>query len=112
VALTTTLGGYVDHITARIAESLTGSAPTLTEAWYRYRVREAKGEQAAGALFGLDLSRQQVDRGAAFVRGVIEREGEDALARLWASVRNLPTPAEVDAPGLWLERIDLPDDET
>jgi hypothetical protein len=24
-------------------------------------------------------------------------------------VRNLPTPAEVDAPGLWLERIDLPD---
>jgi len=22
----------------------------------------------------------------------------------------LPTPAEVDAPGLWLERIDLPDD--
>lgn len=111
VALTTTLGGYVDHVTARIAENLTGSAPALTEAWYRYRVREAKGEQAAGALFGLDLARREVDRGAAFVRGVVERKGEDALARLWASDTNLPTPAEVDAPGLWLERIDLPAEE-
>jgi hypothetical protein len=30
------------------------------------------------------------------------------LARLWRTRRELPTPAEVDAPGLWLERIDLP----
>ena len=40
--------------------------------------------------------------------GVVERAGEESLARLWEPVRNLPTPAEVDAPGLWLERIDLP----
>ena len=29
------------------------------------------------------------------------------LARLWSGPHTLPTPAEVDAPGLWLERIDL-----
>jgi hypothetical protein len=28
---------------------------------------------------------------------------------LWRSARELPTPAEVEAPGLWLARIDLPD---
>jgi hypothetical protein len=28
---------------------------------------------------------------------------------LWVSERELPTPAELDAPGLWLARIDLPD---
>ncbi len=46
--------------------------------------------------------------GAAFVDGVVERAGAEGLARLWASADNLPTPAEVDAPGLWLARIDLP----
>jgi len=89
---------------------LTGSAGALSEAWYRYRTADAKGEQAAGGLFGLDLSRAQVDRGAAFVRGVLERSGEEGLSRLFAAPRNLPTPAEVDAPGLWLERIDLPEE--
>jgi putative hydrolase len=110
-ALTTALGGYVDHVTAAVAEHLTGSSGALREAWYRYRVADAKGEEAAGMLLGLDLGRSEVDRGADFVRGVVERAGEEGLARLWARARNLPTPAEVDAPGLWLERISLPDDE-
>jgi putative hydrolase len=111
VAVTTAVGAYVDHVTTTVAASLVGSPATLAEAWYRYRTADAAGEQAAGALFGLDLGRQQVDRGAAFVRGVVERAGEEGLARLWTSARTLPTPAELDAPGLWLERIDLPDDD-
>jgi putative hydrolase len=111
IAVTTALGGYVDHVTTQVAGSLVGSPAALTEAWYRYRTADAAGEQAAGALFGLDLGREQVDRGAAFVRGVVDRAGEDGLARLWSLARNLPTPAEVDAPGLWLERISLPDEE-
>ena len=110
-ALTTTLGAYVDHVTVGIAEHVTGSSGALREAWYRYRVADAKGEQAAGSLFGLDLGRAEVDRGADFVRGVVERAGDEGLARLWNAPRYLPTPAEVDAPGLWLERISLPDDE-
>src|SRR5271165_5813618 len=109
-ALTTALGGYVDHVTAQVAARLTGSSPVLTEAWYRYRVEDAKGDQAAATLFGLDIGRAEVDRGAAFVRGLVERAGEDELVRLWSEEANLPTPAEVDAPGLWLERINLPGD--
>ena len=110
-AITTAFGGYVDHVTGTIAASTTGSWAALGEAWYRYRIEDAKGEQAAGGLFGLDLSREQVDRGAAFTRGVLERAGEEGLARLWTSARTLPTPAELDAPGLWLERIDLPPED-
>ncbi len=41
---------------------------------------------------------------------MVERAGEEGLRRLWNGERELPTPAEVDAPGLWLARIDLPDD--
>ena len=50
-----------------------------------------------------------MDRGRAFVNGVVERAGEDALPRLWRDELDLPTPAEVDAPGLWLARIGLLD---
>ena len=48
--------------------------------------------------------------GAAFVAGVVERSGAEGLARLWEGGPMLPSPPEVDAPGLWLARIDLPDD--
>lgn len=109
VALTTVVAAYVDHVTRQLATTLTGAAAPLGEAWYRYRIEEAASEQAAGTLFGLDLTRAQVDRGAAFVRGVVERAGEEGLSRLWGDPRHLPTPPEVDAPGLWLERISLPE---
>ena len=58
-------------------------------------------------LLGLSLTRAQVGRGVAFVEGVIERAGEDGLSRLWTSAQALPTPAEVDAPGLWLARLEV-----
>ncbi|MDA8309286.1 MAG: zinc-dependent metalloprotease [Actinomycetota bacterium] len=109
IAVTTAVGAYVDHVTRALAKTLVGAAAPLGEAWYRYRIEESASEQAAGVLFGLDLTRHQVDRGAAFVRGVVERSGEEALRQLWDDVRHLPTPAELDAPGLWLERIALPE---
>jgi len=108
-AQTTAIGAYVDHITAGIAETLTSSPAALREAWYRYRIEEGKGEQAFAGLFGLNVGQDEVDRGRAFVTGVVERVGENALARLWGDELDLPTPAEVDAPGLWLARIGLLD---
>jgi putative hydrolase len=108
-AQTTAIGAYVDHVTSGIAATLTSAPSALNEAWYRYRVEDAKGEQAFTGLFGLDVGQVEVDRGAAFITGVVERAGEEALVRLWADEMDLPTPAEVDAPGLWLARIGLLD---
>ncbi len=108
-AQTTAIGAYVDHVTAGIAATLTSSPAALREAWYRYRIEEGKGEQAFAGLFGLNVGQDEVDRGRSFVTGVVERAGEDALARLWGDELDLPTPAEVDAPGLWLARIGLLD---
>jgi putative hydrolase len=108
-ALTTAIGAYVDHITAGIAATLTSSPAALREAWYRYRVEDGKGEQAFAGLFGLNVGQAEVDRGANFIDGVVERAGENALARMWSNEEDLPTPAEVDAPGLWLARIGLRD---
>ena len=52
-ALTTSIGAYVDHVTAGIAGTLTSSPAALREAWYRYRVEDTKGEQAFAGLFEL-----------------------------------------------------------
>ena len=91
-ALAVVIDAYADHIATLVGQKLVGSHSQLAEAWYRRRTERGKGEEAAGALFGLDLEQAQVDRGRAFVSGVVERAGEEGLARLWVSARNLPTP--------------------
>ena len=109
-ALTAVIVGYVDHVMDSIGAGLLQSYPMLTEALRRRRVEAAPSDRFVERLFGLELTQVQYERGTAFVEGVVERAGDGGLNRLWASVRTLPTPAEVDAPGLWLARIDLPEE--
>ena len=80
----------------------------VTEAIRRRRVEASTSDRFVERLFGLELTQDRYDRGAAFVDGVVERAGTEAIERLWRSADQLPTPAELDAPGLWLARIDLP----
>jgi len=107
--LTAVIEGYVDHVMDTTGHGLIGSYGQLTEALHRRRVEAGDGDRFAARLLGLELGRGQFERGGTFVRGVVERAGEEGLARLWHSERELPTPAELDAPGLWLARIDLPE---
>jgi putative hydrolase len=107
IAITTALLGYVEHVLDRAGERLLGGRTALAEAWRRRQVDRENADRSAELLVGLDLSPAQADRGSQFVQGVLERAGEEGLARLWSAAHTLPTPAEVDAPGLWLERITL-----
>jgi putative hydrolase len=109
-ALVVAVEGYVDHVLDQVGKGLIGSYGMLTEALRRRRVEATDGDRFVQRLLGLELGRAQYDRGGAFVKGVLERAGEEGLRRLWESERELPTPAEVDAPGLWLARIDLPEE--
>jgi putative hydrolase len=108
-ALVCVIVGYVDHVLDTVGDKLIASNGMLTEALRRRRVEAADADRFVERLFGLGLTQAHVDRGAAFIDGVVERAGEDGLRRLWSAERLLPTPAELDAPGLWLARIDLPD---
>jgi uncharacterized protein (DUF2342 family) len=56
-------------------------------------------------LLGIRLGVEQVSRGKAFVQGVVDRGGEHALAPLLELPGSMPTPSEVDAPGLWIARV-------
>lgn len=107
-ALVAVIVGYVDHVMDVVGSPLIGSYSMLTEALRRRRVEAADADRFVERLLGLELTQPLYDRGAAFVDGVAERAGEEGLARLWSDPAHLPTPAEVDAPGLWLARIDLP----
>ena len=106
-ALVAALEGYVDHIMDRVGAELLGTHSRLAEALRRHRVETSESDRFVGRLLGLELTGEQYDRGAAFAAGVVERAGRDGLRRLFSHPNNLPTPAEVDAAGLWLARIDL-----
>jgi putative hydrolase len=108
-ALVAVIVGYVDHVMDQIGSAgLFGAYGQLTEALRRRRVEAGEADRFVERLLGLELTQSQYDRGRSFVEGVVERAGTDALGRLWQDDRALPTPAEIDAPGLWLARIDLP----
>jgi putative hydrolase len=109
-ALVAVVVGVVDHTMDTIGTSLMPAYWRITEAFRRHRVEADRADRFVERILGLNLTQAQYDRGSAFVSGVIERAGDAGLARLWADVMHLPTPAEVDAPGLWLARIDLPGD--
>jgi putative hydrolase len=108
-ALVCAIVGYVDHVMDQVAPGLIGDGGMLGEALRRRRVDAHPSDRFVERLFGLELTQAAYDRGSAFVAGIHDRAGADGLARLWESERTLPTPAEIDAPGLWLARIDLPE---
>lgn len=108
-ALVASIVGYVDHIVDAVGSSLLSNTTMISEAVRRRRVEADDSDRFVERLFGLELTQATYDRGAAFVAGIVERAGNDGLVRLWESDRTLPTPAEIEAPGLWLARIELPD---
>jgi putative hydrolase len=108
-ALVAVIVGFVDNTVDMVSVNLMSSSGRIAEAVRRRRVEAGTDDAFLERLLGLSLTRQQVERGVSFVQGVLERGGDAALGRLWTSARALPTPAEVDAPGLWLARLEVDD---
>ncbi|MEO6126438.1 MAG: zinc-dependent metalloprotease [Ilumatobacteraceae bacterium] len=100
--------GYVDFVVDAVTNRLIGGdAQRISEAVRRRRVETSPDDVFVERLLGLHLTRQQVERGRSFVNGVFERGGQVAVNQLLERPGSLPTPAEVDAPGLWMARLDI-----
>jgi len=107
-AATAAIVGYVDYMVDGVAARLIGGdALRIAEAVRRRRIEAAAEDVFIERLLGLQVTPPLVQRGKNFVGGVVDRAGEIALGRLFATANSLPTPAELDAPGLWLARIEL-----
>ena len=83
-----------------------GNALRIAEAVRRRRVETTASDSFVEQLLGIRLGEAQVARGKAFVQGVVDRAGDDGLRPCSSCADAVPTPAEVDAPGLWLARIE------
>ena len=99
--------GYTDVVVEVLGERMMTSHTRIDEALRRHRLYRGDSAAFVDRLLGLQLDRGHYDEGVAFSRGVVERGGIEQLNRLWSSVEMIPTRSELEAPGLWIARIDL-----
>jgi len=105
------LEGYADDVLRRVGTRLVPTFGRIHEALARHRIERGEATRFVEQLLGLTLEREDYELGAAFCAGVVERAGPEGLNQLWASPSMVPTKNELEAPGLWLARIDLDLDE-
>jgi putative hydrolase len=103
--------GWSDHMTDAVGSRVLGNPSRIAEAARRRRIESGDETVFVEKLLGLHINRQQVERGRNFVQGVIERMGEGGLAPLYISAANLPTLSELDAPGLWIARLEISEND-
>ncbi len=99
--------GVVDHVMSTVGPRVTGQPQVLAEALRRRRQGKDEDQRFAERMLGLSLGPNTREQGVAFIEGVIERSDPDTLAQLWNKKAGLPTPAEINAPGLWLARMEF-----
>ena len=98
--------GYTDWLVDAVAVRVVGGeALRIAEAVRRQRASASAEDTFVERLLGIRLGDDQVTRGKNFVQGIVDRVGEPGLARLLALPDSMPTPNEIDAPGLWIARV-------
>jgi putative hydrolase len=106
-ALVAVVVGYTDWIVDAVSVRVVGgSALRIAEAVRRRRVETSAADSFVERLLGIRLGEDQVARGKGFVQGVVDRAGDQGLRPLLERADAIPTPNEVDAPGLWLARLE------
>ena len=106
-ALVAAVLGFVENATMAACGRLMTGHPAIRDAMRARRIDASDPENFMEKLLGLNVNTATLERGEGFIAGIIERAGDAGLERLWADELDLPTPAEVDAPGLWLARIGI-----
>lgn len=100
--------GSVDYLVDAVAARVIGGdALRIAEAVRRRRFEASPDDLFVERLLGLQLTQEQVQRGKIFTAGVVDRVGEHGLVNFFAGEQPLPTPAELEAPGLWIARLEL-----
>ena len=104
-AVAVTIGAIdwvVDAVSVRI---IGGNALQIAEAVRRRRAETSPDDVFVERLLGIRLGAEQTARGKAFVQGVVDRAGENGLEPFFTDPAAVPTPNEIEAPGLWLARV-------
>lgn len=98
--------GVIDWVVDAVAVRIIGgSALQIAEAVRRRRAEVSPDDVFVERLLGIRLGAEQTARGKAFVQAVVDRAGEHGLEPLFTDADAMPTPSEIEAPGLWLARV-------
>jgi uncharacterized protein (DUF2342 family) len=103
-AAASVLLAFFDAAAHQITAAILGPRPALVEAYRRHRRTDARGEDAAAALFGISTQGEHHDQAATFVGTLTKDYGLrvfDALLR----VDGLPSAAEILDPNAWYQRV-------
>jgi uncharacterized protein (DUF2342 family) len=103
-AATAVLAAYFSAAAQALTETLLGPRPALAEAFARHRRSDARGEDAAAALFGISLQGPHHDQAARFVDAVRRAHGLEAFSAL-LRVDGLASAAELADPESWYRRV-------
>ncbi len=106
------IGGLSQYILNQTVKRVFGESSKLiqiNEAVMRKEAAPGWAVNLISRLLGIDMSAGLRELGQNFVSSIIERRDEKALAVLLESLEWLPTPAELEAPELWIARAGLED---
>jgi coenzyme F420 biosynthesis associated uncharacterized protein len=97
--------GYSEHVMDAIARDAIPGHEKLRSAMDARRRSRSAPERILERLLGLDFKLRQYELGKRFCDAVADAAGMEGLNRVWDSPEALPTPAELEEPAAWLERL-------
>jgi coenzyme F420 biosynthesis associated uncharacterized protein len=103
-AVMAVIEGHAEHVMDAVAPDLVPSLPRLRSALDRRRRSQSRLSRLAARLLGLDLKMRQYEQGKRFCDAIVAQGGVEALHRVFSGPEALPSLAELDDPGAWLER--------
>jgi uncharacterized protein (DUF2342 family) len=96
--------GYGEYVTEALGRKLLSSYERIEEAVSRAR-EEDDADPVLERLLGIEMKREEYQRGKTFCDRVAERSDQATLARMWESPETMPSMPEIDEPTLWLSRM-------
>jgi uncharacterized protein (DUF2342 family) len=103
-AATSVLLAFFTAAAQTITTAMLGPQPTLFEAVARHRRSDARGEDAAAALFGIATQGPHHEAATTFVVTLSERYTLGVFSAL-LRVDGLPSASELNDPDAWYERV-------
>lgn len=106
MALMTLLEGHADYVMDAVGPQVVPSVDAIRAAFDKRRARRRGPlDRLLRSLMGMDAKMAQYQRGAAFVRAVVDAVGMTRFNAVFGSAGALPTITEIEDPPAWIRRV-------
>jgi coenzyme F420 biosynthesis associated uncharacterized protein len=104
-AVMTLVEGHGDYVMDAVGPQVVPTVEDIREKFSNRRGSAGRMEQILRRILGIDLKMKQYEQGSVFVATVVAEAGMAGFNKVWTSPETLPTRAEIENPGEWLERV-------